>query len=119
MASTSRRPSRRGDTELIVNARNGSAFPALPARMIVETRCTVDSTGATPAAGPQLPLHQLVWSPRCGPRRNRSSGAVVNRDRDAAVHGFAIHPLIGSWDLAHRLVASVEADEPSVAALFR
>ena len=105
--------------ELIVNAPNGSAFPALPARTIVETRCTVDSTGATPVPGPQLPLHQLGLIASVRAAEESIIDAVVNRDRDAAVHGFAIHPLIGSWDLAHRLVASVEADEPSVAALFR
>ena len=44
--------------------------------------------------------------------------AVRTGDRAAAVAGFALHPLIGSRPLAAALVSSIEADEPSLAALF-
>src|ERR1700712_1629225 len=105
--------------DLIVNARNGPAFPALPARTIVETRCTVDRNGARPHSGPDLPLHQLGLIASVRAAEESIIEAVVNRERGAAVHGFAIHPLIGSREWALRWVASVETDEPSVAALFR
>ncbi len=112
-ALTSGRPA-----ELIVNAPNGSTFPQLPARMVIETRCTVDETGAHPQPGPDLPLHQLGLVACVRAAEESIIAAVVDKDRDAAVHGFAIHPLIGSRDLAHALVSSIEVDEPTVAALF-
>lgn len=104
--------------ELIVNARNGTSHPQLPARTVIETRCLVDETGAQPGQGPELQLHQLGLVASVRAAEESIIEAAVSGDREAAVHGFAIHPLIGSRDLADALVASIEHDEPSVAALF-
>ncbi len=112
-ALTSDRPA-----ELIVNARNGAAFPQLPAGTVIETCCTVDRTGAHPHSGPEFSLHQLGLVAGVRAAEESIIEAVVNRDREAAVHGFAIHPLIGSRELANALVTSIEIDEPTVAALF-
>src|ERR1700712_1845593 len=38
--------------ELIVNTANGATLPQLPERMVIETRCLVDATGAHPQPGP-------------------------------------------------------------------
>jgi len=104
--------------ELIVNARNGSAYPQLPAELVLETRCVVDATGARPLPGPALHLHQLGLMASVRAAEQSVIDAVRTRDRAAAVHGFAIHPLIGSSRIAARLVESTQAQEPSVAALF-
>jgi 6-phospho-beta-glucosidase len=104
--------------ELIVNARNGSAYPQLPAELVLETRCVVDATGARPLPGPALHLHQLGLMASVRAAEQSVIDAVRTRDRAAAVHGFAIHPLIGSRRIAARLVESTQAQEPSVAALF-
>ncbi len=104
--------------ELIVNTRNGAAYPQLPARTVIETRCVVNETGAHPEPGPELPLHQIGLVASVRAAEESVIEAAVSGDREAAVHGFAIHPLIGSRKLADALVASLEADEPAVAALF-
>ena len=104
--------------ELILNARNGSALPQLPPEMIVETRCLVTGAGVTAQRGPVLSLHQLGLIASVRASEQAVIDAVVHRDRAAAVHGFAIHPLIGSRDLAERLLTSLVADEPSVGALL-
>lgn len=104
--------------ELLVNAPNGAAFPQLPPGMVIETRCLVDASGAHPRPGPPLPLHQLGLLASVRAAEDSIITAVRNRERDAALSGFAIHPLIGSRQLAAALLASVEADEPTVAALF-
>lgn len=104
--------------ELLVNAPNGTAYPQLPADMVIETRCLVDGSGAHPQPGPPLPLHQLGLVATVRAAEEAIIAAVRHRDRDAAVHGFAIHPLIGSRRRATELLASIEADEPTVAALF-
>src|SRR6478609_8371232 len=46
-------------TELIVNARNGSTVPQLPADMVIEVPCVIDHRGATPLPVAPLELHQL------------------------------------------------------------
>lgn len=104
--------------ELLVNAPNGRAYPQLPPDLVVETRCLVDGTGAHPQPGPPLPLHQLGLVASVRAAEEALIGAVRNGDREAAIHGFAIHPLIGSRPLAAGLMASIEAEEPGVAALF-
>ncbi len=105
-------------TELIANGRNGSAFPQLPAHTVVETRCRLDGAGAHPLPGPALPLHQLGLIASVRAAEESIIEAAVHGDRDAAVHGFAVHPLVGSRRVAEALVASIVRDEPEVAALF-
>jgi 6-phospho-beta-glucosidase len=104
--------------ELIVNARNGFTYPALPAHVVVETRSVVDGTGAHPHPGPTLALHQLGLIASVRAAEESIIQAAVDGDRQAAVHGFAIHPLVGSRQIAADLVESIEADEPSVASLL-
>ena len=106
------------EKELIVNARNGSAYPQLPPGMVVETRCLVGATGARPQPGPVLSLHQLGLVASVRAAEESIIAAAVDGDRDAAVHGFAIHPLIGSARIADDLVTSLTVDEPAVATLF-
>jgi 6-phospho-beta-glucosidase len=105
-------------TEMIVNGRNGSAFHQLPPDTVVETRCTVDAQGARPIAGPDLSLHQLGLVASVRAAEELVIQAVRERSKELAIHGFAIHPLIGSRLIATNLVDSVVRDEPSVAALF-
>ncbi len=104
--------------DLLVNAPNGGAYPQLPSDTVIETRCLVDGTGARPQPGPPLPLHQLGLVASVRAAEEAIIAAVRRRDRDAAVHGFAIHPLIGSRRLAADLLESIEEDEPAVATLF-
>lgn len=105
-------------TEMIVNGRNGTAFHQLPPDTVVETRCTVDANGARPIAGPDLSLHQLGLVASVRAAEEAVIQAVTERSKELAIHAFAIHPLIGSQQIAADLVDSVVRDEPSVAALF-
>ncbi len=107
-----------GAADLLVNAPNGAAQPQLPPGMVIETRCTVGSAGSRPQPGPPFDLHRLGLVASVRAAEESIITAVVRRDREAAVHGFAIHPLIGSRRLATALVDSLEAEEPTVAALF-
>ncbi|MET3806352.1 6-phospho-beta-glucosidase [Nakamurella sp. UYEF19] len=104
--------------ELIVNARNGSTIPQLPESTVIETRCQVDATGAHPLPLPTLGLHQLGLIASVRASELGIIEAAVTGHREAAIHAFAIHPLIGSRQVAADLVTSIEADEPAVAALL-
>ncbi len=105
--------------ELIVNAANGSSVPQLPTDTVVETRCRIDATGATPLPTTPLDLHQLGLMSSVRAAEEAVISAVVNGSRAEAVRAFAIHPLIGSWQIAERLTASVIVDNPELAALLR
>jgi 6-phospho-beta-glucosidase len=87
----------------IVNVRNGSTLPWLPAEAVIETTCLVGVEGAAP-----LPL-----SPSAQPTRHIAGlmsqvkdyeqltvEAAVTGSRDAALHGLYRHPLVADWDKA-------------------
>ena len=114
LAALTGRPS----DELILNVPNGGAVPNLPDQLVVETRCTVDASGATPLATAELSLPQLGLVASVRAAEEDIIAAVTEHSRDLAVRAFATHPLIRSWDLAERLVASVVADHPGLAELL-
>lgn len=125
-----------GDTQLILNTRNGlaarkpeahppvsataapaapePAIPGLPADAVVEVPCTVTATGAVPLpqqapAGPHLGLLQRVKEVERLVVR-----AATNGDRAAALEAFARHPLVDSPDLAAKLLAGYEQAFPAL-----
>ena len=104
--------------EMLVNAANHGAFHQFPDPTVLETRCRIDASGATVITGPDLPLHQLGLVASVRASENAVIDAVLSRNREAAVHAFAIHPLIGSRDIAAALIDSIVAEEPTVAELF-
>ena len=106
--------------EAIVNTRNGSTLPQLPADTAVEVRCRVASAGATPLPQPApLTLHQLGLIASVRAAEEAIVAAISTRSRAEAVRGFAIHPLVASWSKARTLVESVLADHPELARLLR
>ena len=105
--------------ELIVNARNGSAYPHLPAELVLETRCLVDSDGARVVPGAMPDLHQLGLIASVRAAEAAVVAAVEEGSRAQAERAFAIHPLVGSWELASRLVDSLLADHPALAGILR
>lgn len=127
-----------GGTQLILNTRNtavsgqgaagpaaagqaatGPAIPGLPADAVVEVPCTVTAAGAEPIpqdlpAAPQLELMQRVKRVELLAVRAASHG-----DRQAALEAFAEHPLVGSEQLAGRLLAGYEAAFPDLSRLWQ
>jgi 6-phospho-beta-glucosidase len=116
-----------GGTQLILNTRNSAvtgegpaepAIPGLPADAVVEVPCTVTHSGAVPIpqarpAAPRLELMQRVK------RVERLAvRAAAHGDRDAALQAFAEHPLVGSAELAGRLLAGYEAAFPGLPGLW-
>jgi 6-phospho-beta-glucosidase len=91
-------------TTLILNVRNRTTLNILDADAIVEVPCVVDAGGPRPVVIDQLPDHarSLVCAVKTVER------AVI----DAAIHGsyttalkaLALHPLVDSVTVAHRLL---------------
>jgi 6-phospho-beta-glucosidase len=105
--------------ELIVNVPNAGALAGLPDDLVVELPCAVTTTGARPLPAQPLDLHQtgLVCAVRAAERAVIE--AVTQHSREAALRAFLIHPLVGSPQVARRLLDSVLADHPLVAELLR
>jgi 6-phospho-beta-glucosidase len=105
--------------ELIVNARNGSTLPQLPAEMVLEVPCTIDGTGARPLPAAPLDLHQLGLIASVRASEQAVIDAVVGRSREQALRAFTVHPLVGSPSIARRLLDGVLTDDPALAELLR
>ena len=106
-------------TAMIVNARNGSAVPQLPADMVLEVPCVIDGPGATPLPVAPLDLHQLglIGSVRASERA--VIAAITEGSREEALRAFIIHPLVGSPVIARQLLDGLLADEPSLTGLLQ
>ena len=94
----------RGETTtMILNVRNGSTLPGLPADAVVEVPCLVDATGARPLATAPLTGHQLGLVQQVKEVEQRTLAAARDRDGAALVTAFALHPLVDSVTVARDL----------------
>jgi len=100
--------------QLILNVPNGGVTGQLPADLVIETRCTVDASGARPGPAAPLTLHQLglVGAVRAAERTIVT--AARTGSYDAAVAGFAMHPLVASEQVGRQLVDALLASVPAL-----
>jgi 6-phospho-beta-glucosidase len=104
---------------MILNVRNGSAVPGLPAHAVVEVPCAVDADGAhplatRPLAGHQLGLIQQVKAVEQLTIRAASAGSVRT-----AIKALALHPLVDSVSTAQILLEGYRSRIPSLDRVFR
>ncbi|MER6349986.1 6-phospho-beta-glucosidase [Streptomyces sp. NPDC001595] len=104
-------------TTLILNVRNRSTLSVLDADAVIEVPCLVDANGAHPVAVDPLPGHAtgLVCSVKAVEREVLS--AAASGSRTTAVKAFALHPLVDSVAVAHRLLDGYTAVHPGLAYL--
>ncbi|MDO5082116.1 MAG: 6-phospho-beta-glucosidase [Arachnia propionica] len=104
-------------TDLIVNFRNGSRLPMLPADTVIEAPCRIDASGVTPLPVSPLPDHAigLVQSVKFAERTIIQ--ASLNGSRDDAVAALALHPLIDGVGVARRLLDEATARFPELSEL--
>ena len=99
LALTQDRPLRIG-----LNVPNRGSIVGMQNDDIVEITCEVDGSGVHP-----LPIGEIPEDPyllmRAVKRYERLAvQAILNRDRRLAVEALAVHPLVGSYHIAARLV---------------
>lgn len=104
---------------LIVNVANGGTVPELPADLVIEVRCHVDSTGARPAPAPALELHQLGLIASVRAAERAAIDAIGTGSYDLALRAFALHPLVNSARIAQQLLEDVLVADPALAGLLR
>ncbi|MFC9424354.1 6-phospho-beta-glucosidase [Streptomyces sp. NPDC056987] len=106
-------------TTLILNVRNRSTLAALDADAVIEVPCLVDGNGAHPVTVAPLPYHAtgLVCAVKAVEREVLA--AAESGSRASAVAAFALHPLVDSVGVAHRLLDGYRAVHPGLAYLDR
>ncbi|MFI6698262.1 6-phospho-beta-glucosidase [Streptomyces sp. NPDC050509] len=106
-------------TTLILNVRNRSTLAALDADAVIEVPCLVDGNGAHPVTVAPLPYHAtgLVCAVKAVEREVLA--AAESGSRASAVAAFALHPLVDSVSVAHRLLDGYRAEHPGLAYLDR
>ncbi|MHC0429852.1 family 4 glycosyl hydrolase [Streptomyces sp. O3] len=91
-------------SRLILNVRNGTTVPALPADAIVETVCEVDSAGARPLPCAPLGAAELGLMLQLKAVERAAIDAALFKERDAALRALALHPLVDSPAVAARIL---------------
>jgi 6-phospho-beta-glucosidase len=105
--------------QLIVNVANGTTLPQLPAEMVIEVPCSVDAAGAVPLAVPELNLHQLGLVAAVRAAEQATVEAVITGSYRAALRAFAIHPLVGSSQIAAQILDDLLGADARLAELLR
>jgi 6-phospho-beta-glucosidase len=103
---------------MILNVRNGSAVPGLPAAAVVEVPCLVGRHGVTPLATDPLPGSMLGLLQQVKAVEQDTIEAAVTGSAMLALRAFAQHPLVDSVAVARELLAAYRARLPGVAAVL-
>jgi 6-phospho-beta-glucosidase len=104
--------------QLIVNVANGSTLPQLPAETVIEVPCSVDAAGAVPLPVPDLDLDQLGLVASVRAAEQAAVEAVMTGSYRAALRAFAIHPLIGSSQIASAILDDLLRSDDRLARLL-
>lgn len=109
----------RGESStMILNVRNGTAVPGLPADAVVEIPCVVNGSGIRPLATRPLPGRFLGLVQQVKAVEQTAIEAALSGSSRLAVEAFALHPLVDSVDTARRLLDGYRARIPELAAVL-
>jgi 6-phospho-beta-glucosidase len=100
--------------QLILNVPCDAAVDRLPADLVVETNCTVDSTGVRPLPAGPPDLHQLGLISAVRASERAVIQAARDRSYDGALHAFTSHPLVASERAARQVLDDLLDDEPGL-----
>lgn len=110
--------SRNERSTMILNVRNGTTIPGLPADAVVEVPTMVDGNGVHPLVTTPPDLHQLGLMQQVKAVERHTIAAATTGDRGEAVKAFALHPLVDSVSTARALVAGYIDRIPEIAQVF-
>ncbi|MET8989272.1 6-phospho-beta-glucosidase [Nonomuraea wenchangensis] len=100
---------------MILNVRNGSAVPGLPAEAVVEVPCAVGGAGVRPLATRPLPGRFLGLLQQVKAVEQTTIEAALSGSAELAVAAFALHPLVDSVSTARALLDGYRARVPELA----
>jgi 6-phospho-beta-glucosidase len=114
MAALSGGPNR----TMILNVRNGTSVPGLPADAVVEVPCLVGGHGITPLATSPLPGAMLGLVQQVKAVEQDTIEAAVSGSSTLALRAFAQHPLVDSVAVARELLEGYRTRLPGLAAVL-
>jgi 6-phospho-beta-glucosidase len=101
---------------MILDVRNGTAVPGLPADAVVEVPCLVGGHGVTPLATAPLPGAMLGLLQQVKAVEQDTIEAAVTGSERLALRAFAQHPLVDSVGVAKDLLRGYRERLPGLAA---
>ncbi|MDX3000141.1 6-phospho-beta-glucosidase [Kribbella solani] len=104
---------------MILNVRNGSTVPGLPADAVVEVPCTVDADGPHPLATSPLAGHQLGLVQQVKAVEQLTITAALEHSPRLALEALALHPLVDSVTTARTLLSNYRSRHADLDELLR
>lgn len=104
---------------MILNVRNGTTIPGLPADAVVEVPCTVDADGPHPLTTAPLAADQLGLIQQVKSVEQLTIQAAHEHSARLARKAFALHPLVDSVTTADTLLTTYRTRLPALAELLR
>ncbi|GAA3510064.1 6-phospho-beta-glucosidase [Streptosporangium album] len=105
-------------TTMILNVRNGTAVPGLPAEAVVEIPCVVNGSGIRPLATRPLPGRFLGLVEQVKAVEQTTIAAALSGSSRLAIEAFALHPLVDSVSTARKLLDGYRARIPELATVL-
>jgi 6-phospho-beta-glucosidase len=93
----------------VVNVRNGTSLPDLPADAVVEVPAVVGASGAHPVSIGPMPPTVRALAVGVKAYEELTIQAAVTGDEDTAKLALLTHPLVPSWDIATALWDDIKA----------
>lgn len=90
--------------QMVLSVPNEGVLDFLKPQDVCEISCTVDKDGVHPHKYRNIPEMQKNLITSVKHYENLTVEAIMERDRDKAVEALTVHPLIGSFSLAEKLV---------------
>jgi 6-phospho-beta-glucosidase len=103
---------------LILNVRNGSTVPGLPADAVVEVPCDVDASGPRPRPAAALDGAMLGLAQQVKAVDELAIAAARDRSPGLALKAFALHPLVDGVGTARVLLDGYRRRIPEVDAVL-
>lgn len=110
--------------QAILDVRNGGQVAGIPDDAVVEIPCRLDAAGVRPlgptaigAAQPAGEMLALMAALKASERASIEAGRTGSRA--AAARSLALHPLVGSEEVARDLLAGYLAASPAIASVLR
>jgi 6-phospho-beta-glucosidase len=103
---------------LILDVRNGSTVPGLPADAVVEVPCVVDARGPRPLPAALLDGAMLGLAQQVKAVDELAIAAARNRSPGLALKAFALHPLVDSVGTARVRLEGYRTRFPEVGAVL-
>ena len=106
-------------TTMILNVRNSSSVPGLPADAVVEVPCAVGPFAPHPLATRPLDLPELGLVQQVKAAERLTIQAASTGSARTAVRALAVHPLVDSVSTARVLLDGYRAAIPQLSAVIR